>query len=130
MNMALHYVYGRLHVQKYIYQISIYYKLSDSLVVINIECYIEYYRSCYLQHIMVHHPIRALDATVGAGRVFGTAPILILLGFFLTTKTDQSYRLVAHVGTQTRKLPIPVRGSAVPVLVPVLVQAAPYSIIH
>jgi hypothetical protein len=34
------------------------------------------------------------------------------------------------VGTQTHKLPIPVQGSAVPVLVPVLVQAAPYSIIH
>ena len=35
-----------------------------------------------------------------------------------------------YVGTQTCKLPIPVRGSAVPELVPVLVQAAPYSIIH
>ncbi len=36
----------------------------------------------------------------------------------------------AYVGIQMRKLPIPVRGSAVPVLVPVLVQAAPYPIIH
>jgi hypothetical protein len=35
-----------------------------------------------------------------------------------------------YVGTQMRKLPIPVRGSALPVLVPVLVQAAPYSKIH
>jgi hypothetical protein len=39
-------------------------------------------------------------------------------------------KLFVYVGTQTRKLPILVRGSAVPVLVPVLVQAAPYSIIH
>ncbi len=35
-----------------------------------------------------------------------------------------------YVGTQTRKLPILVWSSAIPVLVPVLVQAAPYSIIH
>ena len=34
-----------------------------------------------------------------------------------------------HVGTQTRKLPIQVRGSALPVLVPVLVQAAQYSLV-
>jgi hypothetical protein len=37
---------------------------------------------------MVRHPIRALDVTAGAGRVFGTTPILILLGFFLTTKPN------------------------------------------
>jgi hypothetical protein len=36
-----------------------------------------------------------------------------------------------YVGTQTRKLPIGTgQRSLVPVLVPVLVQAAPYSIIH
>ena len=39
-------------------------------------------------------------------------------------------RFDINVGTQTRKLPILVRGSAIPVLVPVLVQAAPYSIIY
>ena len=38
----------------------------------------------------------------------------------------QSSSIIAlYVGTQTRKLPIPVRGSALPVLVPALVQAAP-----
>ena len=41
----------------------------------------------------------------------------------------RNYGLGIH-STQTRKLPIPVRRSAVPVLVPVLVQAAPYSIIY
>ena len=35
-----------------------------------------------------------------------------------------------YVSTQMRKLPIPVRDSAIPVLVPVLVQAAPYLIIY
>ena len=46
------------------------------------------------------------------------------------TNKDIVAMLGVYVGTQTRKLPIPLRGSAIPVLVPVLVQAAPYSIIH
>jgi hypothetical protein len=59
---------------------------------------------------------------------YGESVLEIFASFDL--EKIRSYMFDTYVGTQTRKLPIPVRGSTVPVLVPVLVQAAPYSIIH
>jgi septal ring factor EnvC (AmiA/AmiB activator) len=43
---------------------------------------------------------------------------------------QQNQHHLEQLGLGVRKLPILVRGSAIPVLVPVLVQAAPYSIIY